>query len=498
MNQAEYDKKYEYNRESSGNWLSKKVDNYGNALTRKGFVPALKRRVRCIKWLEKYKPSEMLISDLIAGITVGIYNVPQAMSYSTLAGLPPVYGLYASFFPPLFYSIFGSATHSSIGVFSITCLMVNKCSERMLNHENKEDFPGLTKIQAITSLCVLTGIIQAVMAIVRCDKLMKFLSEPAISAITFSACFFGVVTQIPKFCGFSVPSRNEPYFGLFYSIYAICTHLTKTNLVTLCVSSCSMAFLVLSKIFIDPMVESYDGILKGIPFPKELITIILAILASHFLNLEQNYGVKTLHTVPRGFPSPDIPRTDIWTYIIQDAFSIAIVAYAVTMAMGQIFARKHKYRIDSNQELLALGLINIGSSFFSVFPTSCSLSRTLVNERCGAKSQLSGIISAIVILFVILFVGPLLEALPNCVLAAIVLVVVEPLLRNITKLPRLWRCSKHDFWIWIFTAIVTLCTDIAQGVAAGISFAILSIAIQSQQFVFPLKLLSSSTVSGQR
>ncbi|CAI2357128.1 unnamed protein product [Caenorhabditis sp. 36 PRJEB53466] len=485
MKQADYDRQYGYNRPKNKSWINKKVESFGAVLTKTGRNKAILRRLPIITWLFNYQKGNLL-QDVIAGVTTGIYNVPQAMSYSTLAGLPPVYGLYASFFPPLLYAIFGSSKHTSIGVFAITCLMVNKCLQRMLKVERDAElehshkFSGLTLIEIATSLCLLTGIVQAIMALSRCDKMMKFLSAPAISAITFSACFFGVISQIPKLCGFSVPARNERWFNLFYSIYDLFVNCHKSNLVTIAISACALFILIGSKVFIDPKLKKHPTY-KQIPFPKELITIIAATSFSYFLNLEKNYGVKIIHEIPRGFPDPAFPRVDIWPYIIQDAVSIAVVAYAVAISMGQMFSRIHNYRIDSNQELLALGLINIFSSFFATFPTSASLSRTLVNEEAGAKTQLSGIVSCLVILSVITIIGPLLACLPSCVLAAIVLVVVNKLLMNVTKLPKLWKCSKHDFWVWIFTAAVTLCSDIAEGVAAGIFSAILTIAIQSQQ-----------------
>uniref|UniRef100_A0A8R1DHG3 STAS domain-containing protein n=1 Tax=Caenorhabditis japonica TaxID=281687 RepID=A0A8R1DHG3_CAEJA len=339
MKQEDYDREYGYQRIPEDNWLRKKANTFGAVFTKNGFKKSVLRRVPFARWISNYH-SGNLVSDLTAGVTVGIYNVPQAMSYSTLAGLPPVYGLYASFFPPLLYSIFGTASHTSIGVFSVTCLMVNKCLQKMLKIEhdaslqNSNKLTGLTAVGIVTSLCLLTGIIQLITA---------------------------------------------------------------------------------------------------------------ATTASYFLNLEKNYRVKTIHDIPTGFPDPAFPRVDIWNFIVQDALSIAIVAYAVTISMGQIFSKKHKYRLDSNQELLALGLINIGSSFFATFPTSASLSRTLVNEECGAKTQLSGIISSICIFFVITFIGPLLSSLPSCVLAAIVLVAVKSLLMKYQELPKLWKYSKHDF-----------------------------------------------------
>lgn len=472
---------YSFNREGNETWVKKKINNYCTFLSKDGIRKIILRRVPVIDWIGSYQINNFA-SDFIAGLTMGVYNVPQAMSYSILAGLPPVYGLYASFFPPFLYSIFGSAKHSSIGVFSITCLMVDKCVKKMLKfrNENPEKFTSVQAIEIVTSLCILTGIIQAVMAIFRCDKPMKFLGAPAISAITFSACFFGVVSQIPKLCGFSVPSRNEHWFSLVHSILDIFENCHKSNTATLCISASALVFLIGSRIFIEPFFKNHKK-LQSIPFPKELITIVIATSASYFFDFEHRFGVKTLHTVPRGFPYPDVPRIDIWPYIFQDALSIAVVAYAVTMAMGQEFATKHRYRIDSNQELLALGFINIGSSFFSVFPTSASFSRTLVNERSGAKTQLSGITSACFMALVITTIGPYLASLPSCILSAIVIVVLESMLRKCTVLPGLWRCSKHDFWIWIITAVVTLSSDIAQGVAAGIFTAIFTIAIQSQQ-----------------
>ncbi|CAB3400300.1 unnamed protein product [Caenorhabditis bovis] len=376
--------------------------------------------------------------DAVAGFTVGIYNVPQAMSYSTLAGLPPVYGLYASIFPPLIYALFGTSRHTSIGVFSLTCMMINKCIQRITHNSAK-----YTKIEIATSLCLLTGLIQFVMALTRCDKMMKFLSAPAISAITFSACFYAMITQIPKMLGVSVPSRQSEWFNIYYETVEICKALPETNAITLAISLSTMCFLLTMKTFLEPLLRKTW--FKKFPFPTELITIIVNTCLSYFLNFENNYKVQILNDIPRGFPEPDTPSISLWPSIVLDALSLSIVAYAVTMSMGQMFSKKHKYRVDSNQELLALGIVNISSSFFSTFPTSASLSRTLLNEECGAQSQLSGVVASVCILFVITFIGPLLSSLPTCVLSVIVTVAVRSLLLNICDLPKLWKYSKHDF-----------------------------------------------------
>ncbi|KAF1747979.1 hypothetical protein GCK72_024446 [Caenorhabditis remanei] len=473
MNQQQYDELHGYRRQDGENWVKRKVKNFGLVFTRNGCKKAVKRRLPILDWSSRYHKSQ-LSADIFAGVTTGIYNVPQAMSYSTLAGLPPVHGLYASFFSPIFYAIFGSSPTSSIGVFSITCLMVNNCIEKMQHGDNAIRFPGLTSIEIITSLCLLTGLFQTIMSVFRFNKAMLLLPESSVSAITFSACFFGIVNQIPKIFGFSVPHRNEFMFSLFHSMYDIAVHIPKLNEWTTLLSAGSLIYLIVSQMLFEPL---FKKICKKFPFPRDLILMTLAITISYFLNLDAKYGVQTLRTVPRGFPHFGIPRIDLWIVIWYDAASIAIVAYSVTIAMGRMYASELKYRLDTNQELLALGITNFGSSFFPVFPTSCSLSRTVVNKDSGARSQLSGIVSALIILGVIEFFGVFLEPLPKCVLATIVVFVVRSLLKKCSELPYFWRCSINDFWIWIVTAIVTLCTDIAPGVFVGMAFALLTLAI---------------------
>ncbi|VDO87385.1 unnamed protein product [Haemonchus placei] len=204
---------------------------------------------------------------------------------------------------------------------------------------------------------------------------------------------------------------------------------------------------------------------------------------SAIANLHGRFGVEIVGEVPIGLPPPRVPLFEgvLIKKLIVPAISIAVVAYAVTVSMGKLFARKHKYRIDPDQEIFALGISGTISSFFSVFPTSTSLSRSLVNEGAGARTQVSGLVASCVILCVILLIAPLLNSLPMCVLNSIVVVALSSLLTKVTELRYLWRFSKPDVIVWVSTALVTIFWDIIEGLATGMVLALISVVVHTQR-----------------
>ncbi|EGT30667.1 CBN-SULP-2 protein [Caenorhabditis brenneri] len=382
MNQEDYDRQNGFNREEPPNWIRRKWDRIKEGAQLSGVGRMIEHRIPIIGWLRRYAVTDNLLPDVVAGTTVGIYVVAQ-------------------------------------------------------------DYPGVTNIEIAASLCLLTGMIQICLALTKFDVLMTFLPKPAVDAITVSAVFYGIVSQIPKILGFSVKSSDAPYFSLFHSVYEIGVNIVSLNInwPTAIVSFVTLVYLIITQFFEKLWKRSF----KAIPFPRELIMLALAIILSDALNLDSNYHVKTIKTIPSGFQSPLLPRLDIMSHLFLNAVSVAVVSYAITISMGDVFSRKHNYIMDTNQELLALGLTNFGSSFFGCFPTCCSLSRTLVNEKCGAKTQLASIVSSAVIGIVVIFLGTYLTPLPICVLSVLVCFVVIPFLVNAGELPRLWKCSKHDF-----------------------------------------------------
>ncbi|RCN29211.1 sulfate permease [Ancylostoma caninum] len=440
-------------------------------------------RVPAIKWLRHYR-REDIAPDTAAGLTLAIYNVPQGMAYSVLASLPPVYGLYASFFPPLLYFLFGTSRHISIGVFSITCLMVGQARVSILpdyaNGTHATEYngmTGLTPIDVVVVLAFVTGMVQVIMWILHLSFLSAYLSDSVVSGLTFGAALQALVAQLPNVIGVELGhAENDGFLHVLTKLKEILAAVPHANVVALALSMSTIAFLSMFKRFVDPCLQR-----RKISLPSELLALIITTTMSSVLHLHDRYNVKIVDQIPVGLPAPKLPRFELVPDLLSHATSIAVVSYVITVSMGKLFARKHKYQINNDQEMLALGLVGCFSSLFSVFPTTTSLSRSLINDGAGAKTQVSGLVSSCAILGVILFVAPVLEPLPTCVLSSIVIVALFSLLKKVEELPTLWRFSKTDVAVWVGTALVTFCWDIIEGLACGVVIALMTVIIRTQR-----------------
>ncbi|EYC38324.1 hypothetical protein Y032_0725g1862 [Ancylostoma ceylanicum] len=486
-------------------------------MSRRSLLSVLYSRVPALKWLQQYK-REDVAPDTAAGLTLAIYNVPQGMAYSVLASLPPVYGLYASFFPPLLYFLFGTSRHISIGVFSITCLMIGQArvsilpdyadgthateykathvpgfgaiveaTRRMLRisglvarqpqYGRHVRITGLTPIDVVIVLAFVTGTVQVIMWILHLSFLSTYLSDSVVSGLTFAAALQAFVAQLPNIIGVELGyAEGDGFLHVLSKVKEILIAVPRANMVAVALSISTITFLSMFKYFLDPCLKR-----RRIALPSELLALIITTIISSLLHLHNRFDVKIVDQVPVGLPAPKMPRFELVLDLLSHATSIAVVSYVITVSMGKLFARKHKYQINNDQEMLALGLVGCFSSFFSVFPTTTSLSRSLINDGAGARTQVSGFVSSCAILGVILFVAPVLEPLPTCVLSSIVVVALFSLLKKVQELPVLWRFSKTDVVAWVGTALVTFCWDIIQGLACGVVISLMTVIIRTQR-----------------
>ncbi|KAF1391719.1 hypothetical protein PFLUV_G00045010 [Perca fluviatilis] len=454
-------------------------------------VPKLKQSVvsslPVLYWLPKYSVWDYGMPDLISGISVGIMHLPQGLAYALLASLPPVFGLYTSLYPALIYFFFGTSRHISIGTFTVLSIMVGSVTERLapdmnflikngtnITAEVNITARDLYRVEVAAATTVLGGLIQVALGLVKFGFVGTYLSEPLVRAYTTAAAAHAVVAQLKHIFGVS-PTRFSGPLSLVYTLKDVCSLLPHTNLPTLVVSAVSMVFLIAAK-----ELNSYLSPKLPVPIPVELITIVAGTLISTYAHLNSNYTISVVGEVPSGLSSPSVPDVSIFREVIGDAFALAVVGYAVSISLGKTFALKHGYKVDSNQELVALGLSNAVGGFFQCFSVCSSMSRSLIQETTGGKTQMAGVASALIVLVTILKLGPLFQELPKAVLAAIVLVNLKGMFKQHSDIVILWRSSKIDLVVWLVTWVSTLLLNLDLGLAASIIFALLTVTFRTQ------------------
>ncbi|XP_032369521.1 solute carrier family 26 member 6, like 1 [Etheostoma spectabile] len=454
-------------------------------------VPKLKQSVvsslPVLYWLPKYSVWDYGMPDLISGISVGIMHLPQGLAYALLASLPPVFGLYTSLYPALIYFFFGTSRHISIGTFTVLSIMVGSVTERLAPDLNFLIINGTNitaevniiardsyRVEVAAATTVLGGLIQVALGLVKFGFVGTYLSEPLVRAYTTAAAAHAVVAQLKYIFGVS-PTRFSGPLSLVYTLKDVCSLLPHTHFPTLVVSAVSMVFLIAAK-----ELNSYLSPKLPVPIPVELITIVAGTLISTYTHLDNNYTISVVGVVPSGLSSPSVPDVSLFREVIGDAFALAMVGYAVSISLGKTFALKHGYKVDSNQELVALGLSNAVGGFFQCFSVCSSMSRSLIQENTGGKTQMAGVASALIVLVTILKLGPLFKELPKAVLAAIVLVNLKGMFKQHFDIVTLWRSSKIDLVVWLVTWVSTLLLNLDLGLAASIIFALLSVIFRTQ------------------
>ncbi|KAL8602849.1 hypothetical protein ACOMHN_056343 [Nucella lapillus] len=478
-----------------------------------------------LRILRGYSALYDLPCDLIAGLTVGIMHIPQGMAYAMLARLPPVYGLYTSFYPVLLYFFFGTSKHISVGTFAVVSLMVGAVvedghvawerqqTEILLKNETAlhalqngtagggggvtggvganpqgaggglGPVGGLTELETIKvayalSVTFAVGVMQIFLGLVRLGFLTSFLSDPLISGFTTGAAVHVLSSQLHSIFGIPV----EQYSGSFKLIYGyrdFFVNLNQVNYVTMTASLSAMVVLVLIR----------DGINNNkklcphlrVPVPIELIVIIGATLLSHYLDINEEFGVEVIGEIPRGLPGIDLTMLRYIPDVLGEAFAICFTAFALSFAIAKILADKHDYVVDANQELFAHGVTNVLGSICSSYCSSASLSRSVVQEEVGGKTQISSLVSASLIFIVLLVVGPLFKPLPNCILAAIIVVSLKRLFLQFADLRRLWKVSKIDFTVWLVVFVCTVMLDVDLGLLVGLVYNLVPILLRTQK-----------------
>ncbi|XP_052470842.1 sulfate transporter [Carassius gibelio] len=433
-----------------------------------------------VKWLPKYQFKDWIIGDAMSGLIVGILLVPQSIAYSLLAEQDPIYGLYTSFFASIIYTLLGTSRHISVGIFGVLCLLVGQVVDRELtlagypSDTNQTTFGNVVNstgpicdrscyaIMVAATLTFTAGIYQVLMGLLQVGFVSVYLSDSLLSGFATGASLTILTSQIKYLLGLHLP-RVQGWGSLIKTWISVFKNLGHTNVCDLITSVLCLLVLVPTK----ELNDRFKAKLKA-PIPFELFVVIAATLASHFGQFEETYGSNVAGNIPTGFMPPQLPNWSLIPNIAVDAFSIAIVGFAITVSLSEMFAKKHGYTVDPNQEMYAIGFCNIIPSFFRCFTTSAALTKTLVKESTGCQTQISGLVTALVLLLVLLVIAPLFYSLQKCVLAVIIVVNLRGALRKFGDIPQMWRVNRLDAIIWLITMATSALVNTELGLLVGV------------------------------
>src|SRR5690606_8676490 len=386
-----------------------------------------------------------LPGDLSAGLTVGIMLIPQGMAYAMLAGLEPVHGLYAVTVPLLLYAIFGTSRQLAVGPDAIIS-MLTAAGIASLMAASAEEY-----LLYVLTLALMVGGIRLLMGLLRLGFVVNFLSQPVINGFTSAAAIVIGLSQLKHLLRIDLPQSGH----IQEMVIALVTNVCQIHWLTFGVGVLGILVII-------------GGKKIHRLFPSLLVAVILGTAVVWFWNLNQ-YGIAIVGGIPGGIPVLSIPSFEftLWRKLFPLALTIALIGFAQSIAIAKAIQARHKnYAIDSNQELVALGIANLGAAFFNGFPVAGGFSRSAVNDKAGANTALSSIISAGLILLTLAFFTQLFFYLPLAILAAVILAAIVTLI-DPTEPLTLWKKDPSDFAMWLATFVATLVLGIEIGILSG-------------------------------
>ncbi len=426
---------------------------------------SLTRLLPILGWARRYDRDD-LRPDLAAGLTIGAMLVPQGMAYALLAGLPPEVGLYASIVPVLVYALFGTSRQLAVGPVAIVSLLTASALSPLF----EQGSAGY--ISAAALLALMVGAVHLVLGFGRLGFVVNFLSHSVLVGFTAAAAIIIGFSQVKHLFGITTERKDHFY----ETVEEVVRQIDGTNGTTLVLGVASIALLVLMKKFVPRV-------------PGALVLVIASILAVELFDLTDR-GVKTVGEIPSSLPAFGLPDLDTGTMgsLIGTAFVITLVGFMESIAVAKVYARRHRYDVDANQELIGLGASNVASGLFGGYPVTGGFSRTAVNDTAGARTPLASIVTAILILLTVLFLTPLFSSLPNAALGAIIIVAVVNLI-DIGEMRHIAHVKRSD--------LIGLSVAFVATLVLGIELGILVAVVASMLVVFARMSKPHSAVLGQ-
>jgi SulP family sulfate permease len=405
----------------------------------------VKRLLPIFEWLPRYQRSDLRY-DVIAGVTVSALVVPKALGYAGIALIPIQNGLYAAAAGALIYAIFGTSRQISTGPSSAIAAVA--ASAVVTTGLPADEAP-----QLVAAVTLMAGVLFLALSVLKMGWISRFLSKAVITGFLFGAAIEVVVGELPKTTGTEASGENS--WREFASWW---NSLDSFHGTTLLVGAVALGA-ILAMRFIWPRV------------PGALVLVVGGLVAAQVFNLADR-GVATVGEVPRGVPAPAFPGLSVFTEnfptITVAAIALLLIGFSQTAGDARMFASRHKYRIDVDQESLAQGMSNVGSGLFQGMPVSTSLSASSLSDSTGARTQMSSVVTGAMVILTLLVFAPLFSDLPKPVLAAIIIDAVVFGMMDVAEMRRLWRVARVDFWIAIGAILGVLTSGVLAGVIIGI------------------------------
>ncbi|WP_371525271.1 sulfate permease [Streptomyces sp. NBC_01283] len=407
-----------------------------------------------VRTLRTYR-REWLFKDLVAGVVLTTLLVPQGMAYAELAGLPPITGLYTSVLCLLAYAVAGPSRILVLGPDSSLGPMIAATVLPLV----ASDGDSARAVALASVLALMVGAITILAGVARLGFVADLISKPTMIGYMNGLALTILIGQLPKLFGFSTDAD-----GLIAELDAFLDGLSDGDAVpaAVTVGGCGIVLILFLQRFLPKV-------------PAVLVMVVLAIGSSVLFDLG-DHGVRLVGRLPEGLPPftvPDIRWDDLGPLFV-GALGIALVSLADTISNASAFATRTGQEVRGDNEMIAIGTANAAAGLFQGFPVSTSGSRTAVAERAGAKTQLTGVIGAALILLMLVLLPGLFRALPQPTLAAVV-ITASLSLADLRGTARLWHQRKAEFWLCVAAFLGVALLGVLPGIAVAVGLSILNV-----------------------
>eukprot|EP01040_Poterioochromonas_malhamensis_P003310 gene3310-3532_t len=436
-------------------------------------------RLPITEWLPKYT-KELLFKDLIAGLTVFVFLVPQGMAYALLAGMPPVYGLYSATVPLYIYAIFGTSQQLSIGPMAITSLLLGVTCQKYGYTEGSSDY-----IRIVMSITFLVGVFTFFLGLFRLGSLSNVISHSVLTGFLTASALVIAVSQVKYLFGIHVPRFDYNHQTVIY----ILVHLPETKWAAVLVGGCALAVLIGVREWKKKNKSSANvrsillfRILTVLANFSNFLIIIFGAIIAHVM-VASNIDIDIIGSVPSGIMPPSFQIVELPQLIdlVPSSLAIAFVAFAGNWAVGVKYATLNHYTVDATQELVGTGVAMIVGVFFNSFVVAGGLARSAVNAESGAMTQLSSCFTATFMIIALLSLTSFFYYIPMTVLAAVIEVSIISMI-DFDSMIKAYKKDRRDCFVMVITFLFTFFLGVTEGLFVGIC---ISIAMVMKTTAFP-------------